>query len=183
VAKNKLAEITTKMVDLLADLTPEERQRVTQAALTLLGNPPPAESSGEEKGGDKELGAFSGLPLSWIKQNSLSSRELEQVFHVADGSMDVIATEIPGKSNREKTLNAYVLAGISRLLSSGKPNFDDKSARALCQSSGCYDAANHALTLKNKGNLFTGTKDKGWVLTAPGLKFGANLVKTLNKSE
>lgn len=74
-----------------------------------------------------------------------------------------------------------MLVGIAKLLSSGDPSFDDKSARALCETSGCYDSANHAASLRDKGNEFTGTKDKGWTLTTPGLKRGAILIKELNK--
>jgi hypothetical protein len=100
---------------------------------------------------------------------------------MTDGSMAVIAADIPGKGKKGKTLNAYVLVGVSKFLSTGDPKFDDKSARALCEGSGCYDSANHAQTLKAKGNWFTGTKEKGWSLTAPGLRQGAMIVKELNK--
>jgi hypothetical protein len=36
--------------------------------------------------------------------------------------------------------------------------------------------------IKERGNEFTGTKEKGWSLTAPGLKRGAALVKEMTKS-
>ena len=65
------------------------------------------------------------------------------------------------------------------MLISGEAKFTDKDARDVCSSAGCYDATNHATTLKAKGNWFTGTKDKGWALTAPGLKHAATLVKSL----
>lgn len=58
-------------------------------------------------------------------------------------------------------------------------SFDDKSARAQCQSSGCYDHTNHATYMKDKGNDLAGSKDKGWSLTNPGLKAGAMLVKQI----
>lgn len=180
-AKNKLTEVVSKVVELLTPLASEDRLRVMRASLTLLGQS--ASGTNLEEGKDESEGAadFNAMARAWIKQNSLTHGELEQVFHMADGTVTVIAADIPGKNKKEKTLNAYVLTGISHLLSSGKPAFDDKSARMLCQTAGCYDSPNHATTLKNKGNWFAGTKDKGWTLTAPGLKHGATLIKELNK--
>jgi len=80
-------------------------------------------------------------------------------------------------------LNVYVMAGIAKLLEAGDPSFDDKTARDLCKSAGCFDNTNHSKYLVDKGNEFAGSKDKGWVLTAPGLKRGAALVKEISKEE
>ncbi len=183
-AKIKLMEIVTKMVNLLTPLKPEERQRAIDACLTVLGDDPSgAKQSG--KGGRQEVSndraGVSQRAGVWMTQNSVSMEELEQVFHIADGTVEVIASEIPGKTDKEKTYGAYVLVGIAKFLASGNPNFDDKSARAVCKSSGCLNEANHASYLKHKGNEFTGSKQKGWALTAPGLRRGAALVKELNK--
>jgi len=75
-----------------------------------------------------------------------------------------------------------VLAGLSKLLSVGTPTFDDKTARALCNSFGCYDQANHSVTMKDKGNLLYGSKENDWSVTAQGLIRGAALVKEMTKS-
>jgi hypothetical protein len=117
-----------------------------------------------------------------MKQNEIALEELQQIFHLENGSAEVIAGEIPGKNKKEKTYNAYILIGLAMLLSTGTPSFDDKAARALCESSGCYDQANHSVTIKDRGNEFTGTKEKGWALTAPGLKRAGILVKEMTKS-
>jgi hypothetical protein len=134
----------------------------------------------------EEVGLISNTPpraKAWMKQTSVTAEELEQVFHTSEDQTEVIAAHIPGRNKKEQTYNAYVLTGVAQLLSTGSPTFQDKTARALCESSGCYDYANHAKYLKNRGNEFTGTKDKGWTLTAPGLKRGAEIIKELNKSE
>jgi hypothetical protein len=75
------------------------------------------------------------------------------------------------------------MAGIAKLLEAGDSSFDDKAARELCKSAGCFDNTNHSKYLGDKGNEFAGSKDKGWVLTAPGLKRGAALVKKISKGE
>lgn len=175
-------EIVGMVVELLNPLEPTDRLRVINAALSLLGNQPlsvgaPADSVND--GAD-----ISHLPpraRAWIKQHDIAPGQLNQVFHITDGNAEVIVAEIPGKSTKEKTYNAYVLTGIARLISSGAPVFDDKSARLFCKSSGCLNEANHSSYLANKGNIFTGSKDKGWTLTAPGLQQGAVLVKELAK--
>lgn len=193
-AGSRIAEIAGKMVTLLEPLESQERQKVINASLTILGEAPSealgSRASGDARqttdGDDKSGQGLSGLPAkanNWARQNGLSTAQLEQVFDITGADMTVIASEVPGKSKKEKTHNAFVLQGISRLLASGDPAFDDKAARKLCEDLGCYDAANHSTYMSDKGNLLTGSKKLGWKLTAPGLKHGADLVMQLTKKE
>jgi hypothetical protein len=173
----------TKVVEVLSPLSSEDRARVISAALALLGDVQPKivpRALGELIADDSELGAMSPRGKSWMSQSGVSAGELQQVFHMADGDAEVIAT-VPGRNKKEQTYNAYILTGLGQLLLTGSTAFTDKTARALCETSGCYDSANHAAHLKDKGNEFTGSKDKGWTLTAPGLKRAAELIKDLNK--
>lgn len=184
-AQSKAADIVGKIVDLLSPLSTEERDRIISASRTLLGDvdvvvPKQPEGAGANaKNETDDLLAASGKAKTWQKQNGIAAEQLGEAFHSVDGKTDVIVGEMPGSSRKEKALNAYVLSGIAQLLATGEPTFADKDARALCMSSGCYDGANHAATLKGKGNWFTGSREKGWTLTAPGLKHGATLVKGL----
>lgn len=183
----KTTEIVSEIVELLTPIDSAERIRVVQASLTLLGETLSTNSrqtdGGRDPGGesDDDLSSLPARARTWMRQNNVTVDELEQVFHIADGNADVIAGDVPGKNKKEKTYSAYVLAGLAKFLATGEATFDDKSARALCETFGCYDQANHSSTIKEKGNEFTGTKDKGWTLTAPGLKRAAALVKELTK--
>lgn len=185
----KTTEIVSEIVELLTPLDPSDRIRAIQASLVLLGENPGAvprvdRINATGNASTSESDDISSLPQraqTWIKQNSVSMAELEQVFHFEDGKASFIAGDIPGKNKKDKTYATYVLCGLSQLLSIGNAGFDDKSARALCESLGCYDQANHSSTIKERGNEFTGTKEKGWVLTAPGLKRAAELVKEMTK--
>jgi hypothetical protein len=85
----------------------------------------------------------------------------------------------PGSSTKVKTINAYILTGISKLLATGEAKFDDESGRAVCESMGCFDKTNHSKFVKEKGNVSGGSKGSGWTLTGPGLKSGADLIKAL----
>jgi hypothetical protein len=187
----KIADITGKIVALLEPLSAEDRHKVINASLTLLGETPGSEGpaggapSGTHRSDDRtdrpgqKLEGVSAKGAGWIRQNGLATAQVEQVFDIESG--DIIVSEAPGKSDKEKTHNAYVLLGISRLLASGDAAFDDKTARKLCENLGCYNKANHSVYMGDKGNVITGSKDKGWKLTGPGLKRGADLVKQLAK--
>lgn len=179
--KPKSSDIVGKIVDLLTPLSSEERGRVISASLTLLGESTTSDTS--NKGDEGAVNNATGKAKTWQKQNSITTNQLGHVFHDDNGKIDVIVGEMPGKDKKEKTLNAYLLVGTAQLLISGDAKFTDKEARALCSSSGCYDGANHAKTLKGKGNWFTGSKEKGWILTAPGLKHAATLIKTIAPDE
>ena len=183
-AEVKTAELLPKMMEILTPLSPEDRRRLIGATLTLLGDEAANLSTPLPKAKQQATDGAEGLPPRaklWMNQNDISLDELQQVFQLADGSVEVIASEIPGRNDKEKTFSAYVLTGIGKLLADGNPAFDDKAARQLCKASGCFTGGNHATHLSGHGNEFAGSKDKGWVVTAPGLKRGAALVKELNR--
>lgn len=181
--KNIPLDAMTKVVEILTPLSSEDRARVIRAALALLGDGQThaaSVSAFEESDDTIEFGPVPPRARNWMKQNGVSSAELQQVFHIVDGQADVIAT-VPGRNKKEQTFNAYILTGLGQLLLTGSPTFADRAARELCEAVGCYDSANHAAYLKDKGSEFAGSKDKGWTLTAPGLKRASDLVKDLSK--
>jgi hypothetical protein len=174
------SQIVGKIVDLLKPLESEDRRRVVHASLVLLGEKPAAAM--DSNSGDEQDGVTNSLPPRvriWLKQNALSVDQLQHVFDFAADGVTVIASEITGKNNAEKTIKAYVLAGAAKFLATGDQDFDDKTARALCESLGFYDPTNHMKHMKQKGSYFTGSKETGWKLTAPGLKYAATLIREL----
>jgi hypothetical protein len=175
----------TKLIEILGPLSSEDRARVIRAAMVLLGDADIKTSSDKKNDSGSQSDDSGQLPPRaqlWMKHNSISEEQLQQVFHVAGGEADIIAAHIPGKSKKEQTFNAYLLVGIKELLLNGNAIFQDKAARSLCESSGCYDAANHSTYVKDRGNEFAGNKDKGWTLTAPGLKRAAEVIKELARA-
>jgi hypothetical protein len=188
---SKVTEATTKVVKLLSGLDSGGRQKVIQASMTILGETAldlnaggrTDRGSGEGDAG-RERDTPPGLPLKasvWIRQNSLTIDQLQQVFDIDGANVSVIAGSVPGKSSKDQTIAAYVLRGVAQLLATGDPTFDDKSARRLCEDLGCYNSANHSVYMNAIGNSVTGSKDKGWKLTAPGMKKGADLIKEMAK--
>jgi len=190
----KVAEITSKIVHLLNPLGSEDRQKIISAVLTVLGESSTAGANlaggaGSAGGANppggpgQHLDGLSARGATWMRQNQITADQIQEVFEVGSSGVTVITGNIPGNGKKTKTLNAYVLQGVCRYLASGDPSFDDKAARGLCETLGCFDGANHAATMNAKGSLFTGSKKTGWKLTAPGLKQGAALVKQLVAGE
>src|SRR5262245_53981279 len=135
--------ITDIVATIVAELTPlqsEERQRIIQASLVLLGESPSAISK-KSAASQSDADDSSEMPArarTWIKQNNLSVDHIQQVFHAGSDEVEIIIPEIPGKGNRDKVRNAYVLLGVARLISSNEPKFNDKDARALCERYGFF---------------------------------------------
>lgn len=179
-AKKMYVEEVGKIVQLLEPLESEERLRIISASLTLLGET--SLSLASRAGGDNLVDDENTIDLpprarTWMKQYGVTVEQIAQVFHLDDDGAEIIVAAIPGKNKKEQTFNAYVLTGIASLLATGDSSFDDKAARKLCENSGCYDSANHSAYMKRRGNEITGSKDKGWKLTSPGVKRGAELVR------
>lgn len=179
--QSKPLDALTEVVKILTPLSSEERARTVQAAMIMLGEANPKLSMASDPLPDfseSAIGSLSPRAKTWMKQNSISLADLEQSFQRTADGVELLGA-VPGKNKKEQTYNAYVLAGLTQLLASGEVSFGDKAARSLCESIGCYDNSNHSAYLRDKGNLFSGTKDKGWVLTVPGLKRAAVLVKEM----
>lgn len=180
-AKKDATEIVRTIVQELAPFTSDERIRMIQASLTLLGDGHPGairEIDGVQIAGD--TGQLPAQVRAWMKQNGLSMQQIQQVFHIEADDANVIAAQIPGKSNRDKVRNAYILSGTAQFLATGEIKFDDKTARELCEEYGFYDHTNHSKYLKG-GNEFSGSPKKGWTLTKPGLRAVAILIIELSK--
>jgi hypothetical protein len=174
-AKN-ITDAVSAIVGELAGFSPEERQRIVRASLTLLGDSSEnASAKADEDTGDAP---FPTKARMWMKRYSVTAEQIAHVFHRDEEGVKIIAT-IPGPTKREQVVNAYVLSGIAKLLASGESKFDDRAARAVCESGGFFDGTNHMKYMKN--SEFTGSKDKGWVLTTPGLEKGAALVSEASR--
>ena len=169
-----ITEAVSAIVGELAGFSPEERQRIVRASLTLLGDSLQNAASGDDE--DTGDAQFPTKARMWMKRYGVTAEQIVHVFHRDGDDVKVIAT-IPGSTKREQVVNAYVLSGLARLLATGESKFDDKSARALCESGGFFDGTNHMKYMKN--SEFTGSRDKGWVLTTPGLERGAALVSEI----
>ncbi|TAN24342.1 MAG: hypothetical protein EPN33_00830 [Acidobacteria bacterium] len=181
----KLTDVVTKIVDTLEPLSSDDRKKVLRSALALLDEAVSASTGGsdaEDDWGGSGPGELGLRVKSWMKQNQLTSAQIAETFHLEDDAAQFIG-EAQGKSAKEQTFNAYILAGLAAFLVSGETKFTEKDAVELCKKLGCHNTANHAAYLKNHGNEFTGTKAKGWTLTTPGLRRAAELVKTIAKTE
>jgi len=188
VATVNIAGIMSQIYELLEPLSPEERKRVISATMALFGEGSPARWTGLP-GDIKDLKheEDSDLPTDlgkkarrWITQTGLTTAQLEEVFHFEDGgTVDLIAMEISGSTNKEQTANAYLLCGARSLLQGDEPNVQNKDAVEYCKHVGCYDKNNHTYNRNSLGNKIIGTVGDGFTLPAPGLKAAAAVIKAM----
>jgi hypothetical protein len=181
-----IPSVASKIYELLEPLEPTIRKRAIKAALTMLGDDdldtePEKRPSKQSENPNRTtiFNSFTQKVQLWMKSNSITESDLEHTFHAENGKVQLIAGELPGKTGKERSINAYLLTGLTQFLETGEAKFDDKVARDVCKEHGCFDQGNHAYNLKGKGNLIGGTKDSGWTLTTPGLKAGAELIKSM----
>jgi hypothetical protein len=186
-AKDNIAGISTKLYGLLKPLDSQLRKRAIRAALTMLGDEDADLGSDntskghEDRGDGGNGGGRTGFPpraKSWMNAEKIAADELGHVFDL-EHETEIIASRVPGKNTKDRTINAYLLAGISQLLQTGSMKFDDAAGRAAAKNLGCFNLGNHAKYMSQKGNVLSGSKDIGWSLTAPGLKAAAVVIKEL----
>jgi len=178
--QKSLTQAVANVVQELEGFSSDDRHRIVAASMTLLGEAP-ARFVPEGETDESRLGQgvqFPAKARNWMQQRALTMEQINQVFHFGDEGPEIIA-HIPGGTKKEQVRNAYVLCGIGRLLTYGETRFEDKVARGICESGGFFDSTNHMKYMKC--SEFTGSREKGWVLTAPGMNLGASLVTQLSK--
>src|ERR1700722_17086649 len=94
--KNVPVSETMKVVEILKPLSSEDRARVMRAAMVLLGDDGdktvPSLGVGEQRSGtNEEIGNLPPRARVWMKQNNISEIQLQQVFHITEGAVEVIA--------------------------------------------------------------------------------------------
>jgi len=134
-----------------------------------------SKSEDSDEGEDTDEGDYSPHITKWMKQNDVSSEELDRVFHFDGDTFDLL--HAPGKSKKEQTTNTYILTGLGKYLAANDRSFDDATARGFCETIGCFDSTNHATYVKKNKGEYSGDKTKGYSLTNVGVKRGAALVK------
>jgi hypothetical protein len=169
-----------KLIEVLEPMSSEERRRNINAALTYFGDAgleTPAKGGVLQPPADvSDGGHFPPAVTARMKQHGISADHAAHVFEFRDGEpFRVLA--VPGKGKKPQTLAMYHLVGLGTYLETGKRDFTDATARDYCKSYGCYDSPNHATYLDEKHPAFTGDKNSGWMLTVPGIKVAAAIVK------
>jgi len=185
-AKSNITEAVTKIYEQLQGLDAEERLRAAKAALTMLGEfTDDSQFSQKKKGQKEELpgDSFSEKANTWIKKYAIKQEDLNEMFHLDNGKVELILGKAIGDSNRQKTANTYLLTGVVAFLETGIPNFSDDIARGYCRHLGCYDSPNHSNYVKALENKVTGSKGSGWKLTAPGLIAATKLISGVQKDD
>jgi hypothetical protein len=171
----------------LEALSAEERRRAVQAVLTMLGEGSPAPGTGMMApsvlpSASSPMSEETSLNLgpkasSWVSRYQLTAAELGTVFHMMNGQAEVIASAVPGTTKKERTVSCYLLAGIAALLARDAADFTEKDAIALCRHLSAYDRNNHTTNRHAVGNRMTGSREGGFLLTAPGLAAAADVVR------
>ena len=168
------------MIEALEPLSPEERRRNFKAALAYfgeelldMGGKATTQQTSEVF---ESASHFSPIIGGRMKQYGISPDDAVHVFEFRKGEPFVILA-VPGAGKKAQTLAMYHLVGLGTFLETGKRDFSDATARQYCKDYGCYDQANHASILDDKHPAFTGDKSTGWLLTVPGIKIAAAMLK------
>lgn len=177
-----LPDVVGDIYKLLDPLESADRQKVIKSAMMLLGenvnSGVAAEASNGFSGSDDES-AFGVKATRWMGQNRIAASAIDEIFHKDGDNVEIIVGEVPGRGNKGKSQNCYLLSGVRTLLKSDDPKFTDAEAVSLCKHMGCYDQANHAKTRSDLGNIVAGSKASGFALPAPGLRAAAELIKNM----
>jgi hypothetical protein len=130
-----------------------------------------------------EVNGISDEAIRLLRKEGIDPDSLHNVFCIEDENVELIISDLPGGTKKQKTVNLYLLRGFTEFLKTGTPSFCDTTARELCQTYGVYDSGNHAITMKGLQGKMIGSKTDGFRLTVPGMNEALKIVKSAISSE
>lgn len=175
------AELALQIYNLLIPLEIGMRRRVLQSAATLLGDSEEitsmSKSHPNEESEDSES-KFGPKAMRWAQKHGITSEMLDEIFYWSGGGVEIIASEVPGNSKREKTINCYLLSGIRGLLRYDSPSLEESEVVVVCKRLTAYDKNNHPAHRQAVGNRMSGAKPE-FNLTGPGEIAAAELIRQM----
>ena len=193
-----ITEIAGKMYELLEPLSSEDRHKCIKATMVFLGEeivgsakPSTHESSSAENNQPNgkhrpaiEIANDFGEKLKrWMVKHQVDRGALDNLFHIEQEVVELIADSVPGRSKKDKTINCYLLVGIKNLIQNDEARFADKEAMEFCQRTLSYDKNNHTAHRQALSSRASGDRSSGFSLTVPGLRDAAKLVKEMGEGE
>lgn len=179
------AELAVEVYNILLPHPSDIRLKAVQAAMASLGESIPQQrgNGGSLSGAGAEAEDFADVKLGpralrWVQRFGVTRAMLDEVFHLADNRVEISASDVPGGSKREMTVNCYLLTGLRGLLATDVSSIDDSDAIAVCKRLTAYDKNNHTTNRNAVGNKMSGTKPN-FVLTGPGETAAAELIKKM----
>jgi hypothetical protein len=113
----------------------------------------------------------------FFSRHGLTEEEWSPVFNF-DGSSWSIIAELKTKEMSKNQVKLALLLGIKSLLEGTEPIILRSSLIELCKRYAAHDATNFAKHMKANKKLFL-PKGKDWILTKPGQKKAAEVIKEL----
>jgi hypothetical protein len=176
------AELALQIYNLLVTRDSDIRRRVMESAMTLLGETalsavtrPGALPASGEGFDDLKLGPKA---TRWAQKNGVTRGMLEELYHLTDETMEIIAGRVPGASKREMTVACYLLSGIRGLLKNDVSTLNESETITVCKRLTAYDKNNHTSNRQAVANKMSGTRPT-FTLTGPGETAAAELIKQM----
>jgi hypothetical protein len=131
---------------------------------------------GETKGDDASQFSFNPTMKKFIRTYGLSEERLAKLFHLEEGAVDFLISDLKAKSNAEGIRRCILLVGLKNAIENGKYHVAINQVRDLASTFAVYDAANFSATVKRHENLLKSYQaGKDSELSGLGIKAASEL--------
>lgn len=112
----------------------------------------------------------------FFSKHDISEEKLSQVFAFDGSSCSIIVVDLKYKTKAKQQIKLALLLGIKNLLETEVSAFSKSSLVELCKEYSAHDPKHFAKYMRDAKKLLL-PKDDGWILTRPGEKAAADLIK------
>lgn len=121
----------------------------------------------------------SPVARKWMRRNGLTVNDLSAVFSLGADEIDLVAKRVPGKNNKERMRNVFLLKGLAAYIGTGAARMKDQAVREACEHYSAYDPPNFATNLRSFSSIVSGSKASGYTLTTRGLTEATEVLKVI----